>query len=152
MPRFEVFKALADDGVWKMVAVPSRSYHTPSAEKPLAGMRVSVKDNFKLAGIKTTMTNRAYLELYAAEVKNAAFVERLLSLGAVIIGKTRMTSFASGEEPTDQWIDFHCPFNPRGDLYQSPGGSSTGAGASLAGYQWLDLSVGTDSELAVSGH
>jgi len=132
-----------------MVAVPSRAYYTPSAGKPLAGMRVSIKDNINLAGIKTTMTNRAYLELYGAEAKNAAFVEKLLSLGAVIVGKTRMTSFASGEEPTDQWIDFHCPFNPRGDLYQSPGGSSTGAGASLAGYPWLDVSFGTDSTFTV---
>jgi len=33
----------------------------------------------------------------------------------------------------------------RGDMYQTPSGSSTGAGASLAGYAWLDHSVGTHS-------
>jgi Asp-tRNA(Asn)/Glu-tRNA(Gln) amidotransferase A subunit family amidase len=142
-----VLKESNDDGIWKMVAVPSRAYHTPSTDKPLAGMRVSLKDNINLAGIKTTMTNRAYLELYGPERENAAFAEKLISLGAIIVGKTRMTSFASGEEPTDQWIDFHCPFNPRGDLYQSPGGSTTGGGASLAGYPWLDVSIGTDSRL-----
>lgn len=97
------------------------------------------------------MTNRAYLELYEPETQSASFVEKLISLGAVIIGKTRMTSFASGEEPTDQWIDFHCPFNPRGDFYQSPGGSTTGGGASLAGYPWLDVSVGTDSKFRLLG-
>ncbi|KAH7305028.1 amidase signature domain-containing protein [Stachybotrys elegans] len=56
-----------------------------------------------------------------------------------------MTSFASPEEPTDQWIDFHCPINPRGDTYQSPSSSSTGAGTSLAGYDWLDFSIAGDS-------
>lgn len=124
--------------------MPSRLYAKYSSEKPLAGLRVSVKDNFKIAGIKTTMTNRAFTELYPADVESAEYVKRLVNLGAIIVGKTRMCSFASGEEPTDQWIDFHCPFNPRGDTYQSPGSSSSGAGASLAGYPWLDFSIGTD--------
>lgn len=57
-----------------------------------------------------------------------------------------MCAFATAESPTDQWVDFHCPFNPRGDGYLKPGGSSTGAGAALAGYEWLDFSVGTDSK------
>ncbi|KAF5255207.1 hypothetical protein FANTH_133 [Fusarium anthophilum] len=56
-----------------------------------------------------------------------------------------MTSFASPEEPTDQWVDFHCPANPRGDGYQSPSSSSTGAATSLAGYDWLDFSIAGDS-------
>lgn len=57
-----------------------------------------------------------------------------------------MSASASDEEPTDQWIDYHCPWNPRGDMYQSPSASTTGAAASLAGYDWLDASVGTDSK------
>ncbi|KAG7415590.1 hypothetical protein Forpe1208_v006759 [Fusarium oxysporum f. sp. rapae] len=59
-----------------------------------------------------------------------------------------MTSFASPEEPTDQWIDFHCPVNPRGYGYQSPSSSSTGAATSLAGYDWLDFSIAGDSASA----
>lgn len=108
-------------------------------------MRISVKDNFKLADIKTTMTNRGFTELYSAEVDTALLMNKLSALGAVIVGKTRMCSFAAGEEPTDQWIDFHCPFNPRDDSYQSPESSSSGAEAPLAEYPWLDYSVETDS-------
>ncbi len=107
-----------------------------------------MKDNFKLNGIKTTMSSRGFTELYPAESETADYVKRLMDLGAIIVGKTRMCSFAAGEEPTDQWIDFHCPFNPRGDVYQSPGSSSSGAAASLAGYPWLDFSIGTDSILS----
>jgi Asp-tRNA(Asn)/Glu-tRNA(Gln) amidotransferase A subunit family amidase len=70
-----------------------------------------------------------------------------LSLGAVIVGKTKTTSFASADEHTDQWIDFHCPRDPRGDRYQSPSGSSTGAAALLAGHSWLDSAIGGDSKL-----
>lgn len=106
---------------------------------------MSLKDNIHLAGTRTTMMDRAYNELYGPESETADYAKRLLELGAVIVGKTKMCAFASAEEPTDQWIDYHCPFNPRGDGYQTPSGSTTGGGAGLAGYPWLDISVGTDS-------
>ncbi|KAI4231268.1 MAG: hypothetical protein LQ349_005714 [Xanthoria aureola] len=89
------------------------------------------------------MTNRAFTELYPAEIETAEYVETLLRLGAIIVGKSKMCSFAAGENPGD-WIDSHCPVNPRGDQYQSPGSSTAGGGASLAGYSWLDYSIGTD--------
>ena len=126
--------------------MPSRLYSSPSKEKPLAGARVSIKDNYDLNGIRTTMMNRAYNELYPARTTSADYVVKLIEMGAIIVGKTKMSAFASAEEPTDQWIDYHCPFNPRGDKYQTPSCSSTGAGASLAGYSWLDHSIGSDSE------
>lgn len=135
---------LNPEGLWKSIAVPSRLYAQKSKRLPLAGTRVSVKDNFKLAGIKTTMTNRAFTELYPADEDTAEYIETLRNLGAVIVGKSKMSSFAAGENPGD-WIDFPCPFNPRGDQYQSPGSSSAGAAAALAAYPWLDYSVGTDS-------
>ena len=146
--RFSPLNILSLDDMWKCVAVPSRLYAKPSDQSPLAGLRVSVKDNFKISGIKTTMTSRCFTELYTVESETAEYVVRLIELGAIIVGKSKMCSFAAGQDPTDQWIDFHCPFNPRGDLYQSPGSSSSGAAASLAGYPWLDYSIGTDSESA----
>ncbi|CAF9916091.1 MAG: hypothetical protein HETSPECPRED_002755 [Heterodermia speciosa] len=56
-----------------------------------------------------------------------------------------MTNFASSDEPPDQWIDDIRPTNPRGDQYQSPSSSSSGAAATLAGYSWLDQSIGADT-------
>jgi Asp-tRNA(Asn)/Glu-tRNA(Gln) amidotransferase A subunit family amidase len=90
------------------------------------------------------MMSRAYTELNDADEKNANYVNKLIKLGAIVIGKTKMTAFASSDEPTDQWVDFHCPTNPRGDRYQSPSGSSSGAAASLAGYPWLDYAIAGD--------
>ena len=92
------------------------------------------------------MMSLAYTQLYGPEDHSAEYVRKLISLGAVIIGKTKMAAFASADEPTDMWIDYHCPVNPRGDRYQSPSGSSTGAAASLAGYEWLDYSMAADSK------
>ncbi|KAK0127334.1 hypothetical protein ONS96_006882 [Cadophora gregata f. sp. sojae] len=142
---FSVLQAVSQHGSFRSIAVPSRLYFFPSKEQPLAGARVSIKDNYDLNGIKTTMMNRAYNELYPPRTTSADYVVKLLELGAVIVGKTKMAAFASAEEPTDQWIDYHCPFNPRGDNYQTPSVSSTGAGASLAGYSWLDHSIGSDT-------
>ena len=135
--------------IYKAIAVPSRLYSKKSESKPLAGLRFSVKDNYKVAGMMTTQSNKAWCELYQGQTETvtATYVKKLISLGAVLVGKTVMCSFASSEEATDQWIDFQAPFNPRGDGYQSPSGSTTGGGTSLAAYDWLDYSIGTDSRL-----
>ncbi|KAI1740718.1 putative amidase [Xylaria scruposa] len=141
--RFSVLPSL--NGLWSSIAVPSRLYATPTVAKPLAGSRMGIKDIFRLEGTQLTMMSRPWTELYGLDEESAEYIKKLIQLGAVIVGKTKMTSFASPEEPTDQWVDFHCPFNPRGDGYQSPSSSSTGAGTSLAGYHWLDFSIAGDS-------
>lgn len=128
--------------------MPSRLYAKPSLEKPLAGQRISVKDCYRILGVKTTMSSRPFVETYGPDNETAAFVNELIGLGAVVVGKSKMSAFLSAQEPTDQWIDFHAPFNPRGDGYQTPAGSSNGAAAALAGYPWLDYSIGTDSKVS----
>jgi Asp-tRNA(Asn)/Glu-tRNA(Gln) amidotransferase A subunit family amidase len=146
--RYEPVNATGD-GMWRQVAVPSRLYTPVTQAKPLAGKRISVKDNFKVSGIKTTQSNRAFVDLYGPETETSPYLQRLLSLGAILVGKTKMSAFASSEEATDQWIDFHAPFNPRADGYQSPSGSTAGGASGLAAYEWLDFSVGTDSKLCL---
>ena len=136
---------LSMNGRFKTVAVPSRLSAGQSDNKPLAGLRIAVKDNLKLASIGSTNGNWAFAESHLAEQETARYARLLVKAGARIVVKTKMTSFASGEEPTDQWIDYHCPFNPRGDAYQKPGSSSSGAAACLAAYPWIDISIGTDS-------
>ena len=101
-----------------------------------------------MAGVQTTLSSRSYMELYGPPEQTADFVQKLISLCAIIAGKTWMTQFAGPDEPAHQWIDFICPTNPRADRNLSPAGSSTGAATSLAGYAWLDLAVGADSTCA----
>ena len=124
------------------VAVPSRLYFTPSASKPLAGVRLGIKDIYDIAGIKTSNGNRAWYHLYAAATEHATPVKRLIDAGAVIVGKMKTSQFANGEEATADWVDYHSPFNPRGDGYQDPSSSSSGPGAGSASYPWLDLTIG----------
>ncbi|KAI9929447.1 hypothetical protein ASPWEDRAFT_41342 [Aspergillus wentii DTO 134E9] len=143
--------AVTENVMTKDVAVPSRLYYTPTAEQPLAGLRLGVKDIYHVKGLKTSGANRAYYYLYDTQNVTAPSVQRLFDLGAVFVGKTGTVQFANGDSPTADWVDVHCPFNPRGDGYQSPSGSSSGSGAAIASYDWLDLTVGSDTGGSMRG-
>lgn len=133
------------------VAVPSRLYYPPpppnSVETPLNGLRVVVKDNIDLRGVGTSGSSRSYFNTYHATETSAPAIQKLIDLGAIVVGKTGLSQFADAEDPTGDYIDYHCAFNPRGDGYRSPGGSSSGSGAAVAAYEWLDFAIGTDSKL-----
>ena len=72
---------------------------------PMAGLRVAVKDNFDLQGSKTSLCSRAYYETYPPKSQSSPCIQRLLDLGSVIVGKTKLTSFATWEEPVES-IDY----------------------------------------------
>jgi Asp-tRNA(Asn)/Glu-tRNA(Gln) amidotransferase A subunit family amidase len=127
------------------VAVPSRLYYAKTADKPLAGVRLGVKDIFDIAGIRTSNGNRAWYRLYPPANETALIVQKLIDGGAIIVGKMKTSQFANGEAPTADWVDYHSPFNPRGDGYQDPSSSSSGPGAGAAAYDWLDLTLGSDT-------
>jgi Asp-tRNA(Asn)/Glu-tRNA(Gln) amidotransferase A subunit family amidase len=97
-----------------------------------------------MKGVRTDASNRAYNELYPPKGKSAPLVQRLVDLGAIIVGKTKTSTFADREAPS-HWIDTHAPFNPRGDGYLITGGSSAGSASAMASYAWLDFAVGSDS-------
>ncbi|KAF4628002.1 hypothetical protein G7Y89_g10148 [Cudoniella acicularis] len=111
------------------IAVPSRLCYPSSANKPLDGLRVAIKDDIDIARVETSESLKAYGKLYGSVPLSALAVQRLLDLGAVVVGKTGMNQFADAEDPTGDCVNFHAPWNPRGDGLRSPGGSSFGAGA-----------------------
>ncbi|KAJ5614211.1 amidase-like protein [Penicillium herquei] len=127
------------------VAVPSRHYFTPSAEFPLAGLRVAVKDMFHLRGVRTTCGNRAYADLYGNQDVTSATVQKLIDHGAIIVGKTKTAEFAGSQEVIGDLADFSYAFNPRADGYLRCTGSSTGSASGIASYPWLDVGLGSDA-------
>jgi Asp-tRNA(Asn)/Glu-tRNA(Gln) amidotransferase A subunit family amidase len=90
-----------------------------------------VKDNFDIKGLQTSACNRAFYELYPPAPKTAAAIQTLYDQGAVIVGSTKLASFAATEEPVE-CIDWQAPWNPRADEYQSPAGSSSGSGVAAS--------------------
>ncbi|POR39693.1 hypothetical protein TPAR_00117 [Tolypocladium paradoxum] len=148
---FMSLPAITENVMAKSIAVPSRLYYTPTEDQPLAGLRFGVKDIFHVKGLATSGGNRAYFYLYGRQNKTAPCIQRLIDLGAVLIGKMGTVQFANGDRPTADWVDLHAPFNPRGDGYQVPSGSSSGPGAGIGAYEWLDLAVGSDTGGSMRG-
>lgn len=138
--------ALTDAYSALSIAVPSRLYYPPpSLEKPLSGKRLAVKDLYDLKGLRTSGGSRAYRAMTDPAENTALALQKLINLGAVVVGKTKTTQFALGERPTADYVDQLAPFNPRGDGYQHPQGSSCGTGAGVASYEWLDFGTGSDT-------
>ena len=111
----------------------------------MAGTRIFVKDMFDIGGLRTSVGNRKFFDLYPPCTETASAIQRLIDAGAEILGKSKLNSFAAREEPTES-VDYQAPFNPRGYGYQSPAGSSSGSAAAVASYAWLDFAIGSDSE------
>jgi hypothetical protein len=123
------------------IVVSSRLYAKKTPDRPLSGLRVAVKDAFDIKGVKTSLSDKAYHHLYPESSKTASAISDLVKRGAIVVGKTRLTSLISKEDPTEA-VDYSAPFNARGDGYQSP--------AAIGSYSWLDVAIGTDSEYQVS--
>ncbi|KUJ09500.1 putative Glutamyl-tRNA amidotransferase subunit A [Mollisia scopiformis] len=148
---FSILSAAIPGAQSLTIGVPSRLYYTKTAAQPLAGVRLGVKDIYDIAGIKTSCGNRAYYDLYPPRNVTAVAVQTLIDAGAVIIGKMKTSQFANGETATADWVDYHSPFNIRGDGYQDPSSSSSGPGAGIGSYDWLDIGLGSDTGGSIRG-
>jgi Asp-tRNA(Asn)/Glu-tRNA(Gln) amidotransferase A subunit family amidase len=110
----------------------------PAAYGPLAGVPVSVKDHIWMAGQPSTNGSLA-LRDFVPDV-DAVPVSRLREAGAVVVGKTNNPEFCY-RGYTDNAVA-GLTRNPW-SLDRTPGGSSGGAGASVA-YGATPLALGTD--------
>ena len=128
-----------------LVPVKSRLRDQVSRSFRLAGLRVVVIDNLTMAGMRLSLCNQAYYVATPPQETTAVCIETLIDNGAMVLGRTKMSSVWSWEEPIE-CVDYQAPWNPRADGYQSPGVGSTGSGAAIAAYDWLDIAIGSDSE------
>jgi aspartyl-tRNA(Asn)/glutamyl-tRNA(Gln) amidotransferase subunit A len=107
---------------------------------PLAGLPVSIKDLFDVAGEPTLAGSKALDDRPPAE-RDAPVVARLRAAGAVLIGRTNMTEFAFsgiGINP-----HYGTPGNPH-DRALIPGGSSSGAAVSVGDGAAI-VAIGSDT-------
>jgi amidase len=94
---------------------------------PLAGIPISIKDSFDLAGFPTTCGSTFLRDENAAG--DATIVARLKQAGAVPIGKTNCPEFLSNYE-SDNYVAGRS--NNPWNLERTPGGSSGGEAAAIA--------------------
>ncbi|KAM7196770.1 amidase signature domain containing protein [Naviculisporaceae sp. PSN 640] len=120
---------------------PNNRPHSPAIVLPL---RIVVKDCYHLRGLKNTLCNNAYYSFSHSATSTSPMIASLLKQGAQVLGTTKLASLIAREEPMDA-VDFQVPFNPRGDGYQSPAGSSSGSAAAIAADDFVDAAIGTDT-------
>ena len=108
-------------------------------EKPLLGLPIAVKDNISMAGKLCTCCSRSLQGYYAPY--NATVIDRLLEAGAVLMGRINMDELAMGSS-----TEFSCygPSRNPVDRERTPGGSSGGSAAVVAGNQ-APFSLGTET-------
>ena len=110
-----------------------------SAQGPLAGVPVLVKDNLCTLEYPTTCASRI-LAGYRAPY-DATVIRRLRAAGAVIAGKGNMDEFAMGS--SNEYSAYGATRNPF-DLARVPGGSSGGPAAAVA-YGLVPIALGSDT-------
>lgn len=122
-----VFVNLNRDKVLAQAETADRLRAAGVASGPLAGIPISVKDLFDVAGEVTRAGSRALDDAPPAQ-QDAPAIARLRAAGAVLVGRTNMTEFAYsglGLNP-----HYGTPGNPS-DRSRIPGGSSSGAAISV---------------------
>jgi aspartyl-tRNA(Asn)/glutamyl-tRNA(Gln) amidotransferase subunit A len=114
-----------------------------SAEGPLAGRTLIVKDMIDTAGVRTTYGSRIYAE-HVPE-RHATVVRRVLDAGAVVVGKASLPEFAWNVTGQNPWYGtVRNPARPG----RTTGGSSSGNAAALAA-GLVELGIGTDTGCSI---
>jgi aspartyl-tRNA(Asn)/glutamyl-tRNA(Gln) amidotransferase subunit A len=119
-----------------------------NAGKPLAGLAVSIKDLFDIAGQATPAGAKVLADAPAA-AQDCPAVARLRAAGAALIGRTNMSEFAFSAVGVNP--HFGTPANPADPKTpRIPGGSSSGAAVSVAtGAAFIGLGSDTGGSIRI---
>jgi len=125
-----VFTRLYADGALAAARHADSAQRAGLALPPLAGLPVSVKDLYDVAG-ETTLAGSVVCQGEPPAAADATVVTRLRAAGAAIVGKTNMTEFAFSGVGINP--HYGTPRNPSdATVARIPGGSSSGAAVSVA--------------------
>jgi allophanate hydrolase len=105
---------------------------------PLFGVPFAVKDNIDVGGMPTTAACPAFEYVPSA---SAEVVERLVSAGAIVLGKTNLDQFATG------LVGVRSPYGICKNTFDAryvSGGSSAGSGVAVA-LGLVSFALGTDT-------
>ena len=136
--RVKAFVTVTEDLALAQAQEADQRFAEGTAQ-PLTGIPMQLKDLLSTKGIRTTCASRMledYIPAYDATV-----VSKLRGQGAVLLGKGNMDEFGMGSSSENS--AFFPTRNPW-DLGRVPGGSSSGAGASVAAGE-ATFALGSDT-------
>lgn len=120
-PRVHAWVLVDREGARAQATAATKDIHAGRWRGPLHGIPLGIKDIYDVQDWPTAAGYRPWSQSIAR--RDAAVVERLRQAGAVFIGKTVTTQFASFDPPITR-----NPWNTD----RTPGGSSSGSAAALA--------------------
>lgn len=119
--RVRAWVVVDRDGAREQAARLTQELKNGQCRGPLHGIPVGVKDIIDVFDLPTACGSKRWANSYAR--RDATCVARLRAAGAVIMGKTVTTAYASFDPPPTR-----NPWN----LERTPGGSSSGSAAAVA--------------------
>ncbi|KAA8913033.1 amidase signature domain-containing protein [Sphaerosporella brunnea] len=126
------------DSLLRTCSALKAAYPDPYSRPPLYGIPFSIKDSIDLNGVPTTA---ACPPLSYTPTTSSTIVNTLLSLGAILVGKTNLDQLATGLTGCRSPHGIPpIPFSPA----HIPGGSSSGSCVSVSS-GLVSFSVGTDT-------
>lgn len=119
--RVRAWVVVDRDGAREQAARLTQELKNGQCRGPLHGIPVGVKDIIDVFDLPTACGSKRWAHSYAR--RDATCVARLRAAGAIIMGKTVTTAYASFDPPPTR-----NPWN----LERTPGGSSSGSAAAVA--------------------
>lgn len=136
-PHINAFTETYFDKALAQAKKAERRYQK-STQRPLEGIPLAVKDEFRLKGTRRTSSSLVYKDRVDDETD--VIIQRLLDAGAIVHAKTATPEFCLlGACHSRLWGVTRNPMN----LDMTPGGSSGGSGAALAAGT-TTIATGTD--------
>ncbi|MBS0242300.1 MAG: amidase [Proteobacteria bacterium] len=139
--RVHSFIHVAADAAREAAVVAGREIAAGRRRGSVHGIPFAVKDNYDAAGMRATAGSRLRLD-YVPDA-DAALIRDLKSAGAVLMGKLSTWEYGTGNGGEYFDLPFPPARNPW-DTERFTGGSSTGAGASVAAGTAL-FALGSDT-------
>lgn len=137
--EINAFAALSEERAYEQADAVDKKLARGEELPPLAGIPAAVKDNICTEGVRTSCASRM-LENFIPPY-NARVIERMLSGGMIIAGKTNLDEFAMGSSTETSLFG---PARNPCDTDMTPGGSSGGSAAAVADFQ-AALGLGSDT-------
>ena len=133
LKKYNAFITLTENEAQQRAQQSTQRYKIKKPLSELDGIPIAIKDNFCTSNIKTTCASRMLSNFIPTY--NATVYERLITAGAILIGKTNLDQFAMGSGTVDSVsgpAKNHWMYNENTDNFYISGGCSGGSAISVA--------------------